>query len=86
MWTWRRWRRQVTCREMVGLMTDYLEGALSERDRRRFEEHLPGCANCSEYLEQIRAIVRAAGRPDPNDPPTPSQAELHRLFQALRSD
>ena len=34
---------ELTCQELVELVSDYLEGALSPEDRRRFEEHLAGC-------------------------------------------
>jgi anti-sigma factor RsiW len=53
--------RELTCVEMVELVTDYLEGALSWRTRRRFERHIAGCDGCTRYLEQIRTTVRLAG-------------------------
>ena len=40
----------MKCREVVELMTDYLEGALSAIDRHRFEEHIAGCDGCRAYL------------------------------------
>jgi len=33
----------VTCREVVELMTDYLDGALSATDRAKFDQHMQGC-------------------------------------------
>jgi anti-sigma factor RsiW len=51
----------IACQELVELVTDYLEGALSEKDRRRFEAHIAGCPNCTAYVEQIRLTVRATG-------------------------
>jgi anti-sigma factor RsiW len=53
--------RELTCIEMVELVSDYLEGALSWRMRRRFERHIAGCDGCTRYLEQIRTTVRLAG-------------------------
>ena len=44
----------ITCRELVELVTDYLEGALAPADRARFEEHLEICDACVAYVEQIR--------------------------------
>ena len=41
---------ELVCREMVELITDYLEGGLSRSQRRRFEAHLAGCEHCTEYL------------------------------------
>jgi anti-sigma factor RsiW len=55
-------RRELTCRELVELVTEYLDGGLSRRDRRRFERHLAGCDACPRYVEQIRVTIRLAGR------------------------
>ena len=52
---------QLTCRELVELVTDYLEGALSWRDRRRFERHIAGCDGCTAYLEQMRVAIATTG-------------------------
>ena len=52
----------MTCRELVELVTDYLEGALSGRERERFETHIGECDPCAVYLEQIRLMVDASGR------------------------
>jgi len=51
----------LTCQELVELVTDFLEGALSPDERRRFEAHLDGCAGCRAYLEQMRGALLAAG-------------------------
>ena len=40
-------RKDLVCQQAVELVTDYLEGSLSRRDRRRFEAHLRACPNCS---------------------------------------
>jgi hypothetical protein len=50
-----RRRRALVCRHAIELMSDYLHGALSERDRARLEAHLSDCPHCSEYLAQLRA-------------------------------
>jgi anti-sigma factor RsiW len=52
----------MTCRELVELVTDYLEGALAKRDRKRFEAHLKACEGCQAYLVQIRLTVKAGSR------------------------
>ena len=52
---------ELTCRELVRLVTDYLEGALSESDRRRFEAHLTDCDGCTTYLAQVRDTIRITG-------------------------
>jgi anti-sigma factor RsiW len=57
----------MVCREAVGLVTDYLEGALSPAERARFEAHFVDCEGCVAYLAQIRAVADAAGRVEPAD-------------------
>jgi anti-sigma factor RsiW len=52
----------MPCRELVELITDYLEDRLSPVDRRRFEAHLATCDACRTYLEQFRQTIRALGR------------------------
>jgi anti-sigma factor RsiW len=47
----------LACIDEVELITDYLEGALPESERRRVEAHLDTCPGCTEYLAQIRAVA-----------------------------
>jgi anti-sigma factor RsiW len=61
-----RWRRRdrpapLTCRELVTIVTDYLEGSLTPEDRARFEAHIAGCPGCTIYLEQMRQTIEALG-------------------------
>jgi anti-sigma factor RsiW len=54
-------RSALTCQELVELVTDYFEGALPRRDRKRFEAHIGACAHCSLYLEQLRQTIALTG-------------------------
>ena len=54
-------RPELTCREVVELVTGYLEGDLASEDRARFEEHLSVCDGCTNYLGQMRTTLRATG-------------------------
>jgi anti-sigma factor RsiW len=56
---------QLSCQELVELVTDYLEGALPGEERARFEAHVGPCDGCREYLEQIRTTIDLAGRLEP---------------------
>lgn len=53
--------RPSGCREVLALVTDYLDGALPAGRRRRVEGHLVRCAGCSVHLEQIRAVIEVLG-------------------------
>jgi anti-sigma factor RsiW len=48
---------EMACRELVEAVTDYLEGSISDSERRRFEAHLGECDFCVEYLDQMRHIA-----------------------------
>ena len=52
----------LECRELVELLTDYLEGSLAPDERIRFELHLAVCDGCTAYLRQLRATLCAAVR------------------------
>jgi predicted anti-sigma-YlaC factor YlaD len=52
---------EMACRELVEVITEYLEGTLDPVERRRFEQHLAGCAGCRDYLEQMRTTIRLTG-------------------------
>ncbi|MFP3963080.1 zf-HC2 domain-containing protein [Actinomadura fulvescens] len=51
----------MTCRELVELITAYLDGTLDPDTERRFTAHLAMCDGCVNYLEQIRQAVEAVG-------------------------
>ena len=78
-------RKNLVCQQAVELVTDYLEGALSRRDRRRFEAHLQGCPNCTAYLEQIRTTVALTGSIKPEDLTPEARADLIDLYRRWRS-
>ena len=77
--------RDIVCQQAVELVTDYLEGALPQAARRRFERHLAGCPHCTEYLAQMRATIELAGQVTADDLTPQMQDEfiaLYRQWQA----
>ena len=52
----------MTCKELVELVTDYLDGALPPRDIARFEEHIVSCPPCHAHLDQMRRTIEVVGR------------------------
>ena len=51
----------MTCQQVVEIITDYLEGALSESLREDLERHLMVCPGCAAYLDQMRGTIRLTG-------------------------
>jgi len=72
---------QMSCRELVTLVTEYLEGTLGTRDRRRFERHIRGCDGCTTYLEQMRQTIHLAGRLSEDDLTPHAREELLAAFR-----
>lgn len=79
-------RRQLSCQQMVELVTEYLDGVMEPRRRARFEAHLAGCDGCSNYLEQFRTTVAVVGRIDAADVPEPVMNELVSAFRNWADD
>jgi len=82
----RRRRQDLVCREAVELVTDYLEGALTERDRARLESHLADCPHCSAYLAQMRKTLDALGRIEPEALDPQVADELVALYRRWQSE
>jgi anti-sigma factor RsiW len=72
---------QLSCQELVELVTDYFEGALPEDERMRFEEHVGGCGGCRAYLEQMRTTIRLAGVVTPQTIPADAEEALLAAFR-----
>jgi len=79
-------RSELVCQQVVELVTDYLEGALSRSQRRRLEAHLAGCEHCTEYLEQMRATIRLTGELRAEDLTPAMQEELTAIYRRWRSE
>jgi predicted anti-sigma-YlaC factor YlaD len=79
-------RRDIVCQQAVELVTDYLEGALSRRDRRRFEAHLRRCPNCTAYLEQMKTTIRLTGTLEPEDLTPEARSDLTELYRRWRNE
>jgi len=68
----------LSCQELVELVTDYLEGALPADLHRRFDAHIAHCAGCQTYLAQMRTTIRATGQLSVESlSPEAEQALLH---------
>jgi anti-sigma factor RsiW len=74
----------MSCRELVELVTDYLEGGLSHDERSRLEEHLRECRYCVEYVEQMRQTIEALGGLGEESLAPGTRRELLEAFRVRR--
>ncbi len=75
---------EMACRELVGVITDYLEGRLPKDDSRRFEAHLAECPYCVAYLDQMRRTIEALGELRLESISPRRRAELIEAFRGWR--
>ena len=75
---------QLSCQELVELVTDYLEGALPAAERASFEYHIEGCRGCHEYLRQMRRTIELTGSLTPTDISPEAEAALLGAFRDWR--
>jgi anti-sigma factor RsiW len=71
----------VTCQQIIKLVSDYVEGNLSEGDRKRFETHVRTCEGCTRYLDQMRKTIEIAGTLTEEDLGPVARDDLLRLFR-----
>jgi predicted anti-sigma-YlaC factor YlaD len=76
---------ELTCRELVELVTEYLEGAMARATRAAFEEHLAACEDCSIYLQQMRRTIELTGTLTEESISPAAAADLMRAFKDWRT-
>ena len=75
---------EMSCKELLEVITEYLEGTLPEGERARFEYHLGKCPGCQTYLEQMRQTVRAVGRLSDDSLPADIRDKLLAAFRGWK--
>lgn len=75
----------MKCKELVELVTEYLEGTLPSSDREAMDRHLAGCGGCHAYLEQMRKTIATLGRVSERALSERQRQDLLRLFQGWKS-
>jgi anti-sigma factor RsiW len=75
----------LTCRELVELVTAWLEGVLPAVERARFELHLAQCQGCRAYLRQLEDTIRVAGRLSEPSLPGTARDALLRAFRGWKT-
>ena len=71
----------LTCQELVELVTNYVEGVLPPDERERFDRHLEICPGCATYVEQFRETIARTGALREDDIPLETRDELIAQFR-----
>jgi anti-sigma factor RsiW len=75
----------MTCQEFVELVTEYLEGELSEARRAELHAHIDECGGCSAYLAQMRATIAALGGLSTENGFESTREQALQAFRELRA-
>ena len=76
--------RVLSCREIVELVTDYLDGELDADTTTALQVHLELCPGCDRYVEQIRETVATLGEVNSDNLCAETQAGLLDAFRAFQ--
>lgn len=77
---------EIPCRNLVEMLTDYIEGNLDPADVERVDAHLGVCPPCVFVVEQLRRTIELTGelRADDVEGIEPDvRAELMQAFSDL---
>ncbi|HET6549570.1 MAG TPA: zf-HC2 domain-containing protein, partial [Solirubrobacter sp.] len=74
----------ISCREVVELVTAYIENALTPDELARFEAHLELCPPCVEYVDQVRTTARLAAVATAELELRPDRAALLTAFRDFK--
>jgi len=75
---------EISCKQLVDLVADYMEEALSDDARAEFEQHLAECGYCSAYIQQLNVTVtltKKLGEPDINKPAPKALLDIFRKWK-----
>ncbi len=73
-----------SCREIVELVSEYLEGDLDAEAASALEAHLDGCPGCDLYVHQIRETISTLGDVSSADLSADTRAGLLEAFRTFR--
>lgn len=75
---------EISCHELVELVTEYLEEAMAPSERARLEVHLNGCRSCRHYLDQMRKTIDVVGEIPEESVAPQAREELLEVFRAWK--
>lgn len=77
---------QLSCQDLVELLTAYLEEVLPPVQRLRLERHLSYCDGCTAYLAQLRLTLHVLGSLGEGGIPPEAEERLHGAFRAWAAE
>jgi len=72
---------EMCCRDVIDLITEYLDDVMKGLDRARFDAHLASCPGCTTYLDQLRQTTTWLGQLSEASMPILAQDAFLRSFR-----
>ncbi len=73
--------RQITCKQLLKELTDYLDGSLDGEARVALEAHLAKCPNCWVVCDTTRKTIQVYKGMDPYPLPEDVKSRLMKAIQ-----
>jgi anti-sigma factor RsiW len=77
---------EISCKELVDLVTGYMDETISDEARAKFEQHLSECGYCSAYVQQMNMTVKLTSTLSETEPPKPAPDELLNIFRKWKQE
>jgi anti-sigma factor RsiW len=76
----------LSCQELVELLTDYIDGSLAPSEQARLDTHLHDCDGCANALEQFRTTIEVTGRLTDDQVAAPEREAIRAAFKRWRAE
>jgi hypothetical protein len=76
---------EISCKQLVDLVADYMEEALTDESRVEFEQHLAECGYCTAYIQQMNLTVKLTKQLT-DDEIKPATTELLDIFRKWKDE
>ena len=77
---------EMSCKELVDLVTDYIDESISDEVRAKFEQHLTECGYCNAYVKQMHLTVKLTKKLAESDVNKPVPDELLNIFREWKQE
>jgi len=77
---------EISCKELVDMVSGYLEETLSDGERAQFEQHLVECGYCNAYVEQMHLTIKLTHKLAETDTSKPAPDDLLSIFRKWKEE
>lgn len=72
---------QAICRELLGQLSEYIDGELEDALCAELEAHLAGCTNCRVMVDTLRKTITLYHAQAPAELPSDVEERLYKVLK-----